>query len=449
MSDEISKDKNILKSFARYVSLNVIAMLGLSLYILADTFFISFGMGATGLAALNIALPVYSLMYGLGLMFGMGGATLFAKYKAKGEAASANAVFTHVFFITLAIGVLLSAIGFVFCGEISALLGANDETFEYTSIYIKTVVSFAPFFIINNALMPFLRNDGAPRLSMAGMLAGSLSNILLDYIFIFPLKLGMLGAAIATCFAPAIGIFIMSFHFIKKKNSFKIIKCKLDFKKIFAIVKIGVPNFITEISGGIVIFAFNLVILTISGNVGVAAYGVVANIALVIISLLIGISQGAQPLMTENFALGKKRELGALFISSVITTFAFSVAIYLVLFFGAKGISDIFNYERNLNLTALAVEGMRLYSIGYFLAGLNIIIGAYFAAVFKAAQAFTITFLRGLGFILPLIFLLGKTGGMTGVWLAFPAAEALTFIVTLIFVLVYRKNSYKIENSPN
>jgi len=185
MSDEISKDKNILKSFARYVSLNVIAMLGLSLYILADTFFISFGMGATGLAALNIALPVYSLMYGLGLMFGMGGATLFAKYKAKGEAASANAVFTHVFFITLAIGVLLSAIGFVFCGEISALLGANDETFEYTSIYIKTVVSFAPFFIINNALMPFLRNDGAPRLSMAGMLAGSLSNILLDYILFF------------------------------------------------------------------------------------------------------------------------------------------------------------------------------------------------------------------------------------------------------------------------
>lgn len=167
-------EKNIvLKSFVKYVTLNVMGMIGLSCYILADTYFVSKGMGTDGLTALNLAIPLYTFINGTGLMIGIGGGARYALLKAKGENDKADSIFTYSIEIGILIGLVFLTVGIFLGDKISYLLGADNVTFKMTSIYLKTIMTFAPFFILNNIFLAFVRNDGDPKLSMTGMLLGS------------------------------------------------------------------------------------------------------------------------------------------------------------------------------------------------------------------------------------------------------------------------------------
>lgn len=174
------ENKLLLKEFLRYSSLNVLGMIGLSCYILADTYFVSVGLGANGLAALNIAIPVYSFIHGSGLMLGMGGATKYTILKSKNEHKSSNIVFTSTICIALAVSIVFVFMGLFLSKAITSVLGADDVIFIMTSTYLKVILLFAPAFIINDIMICFVRNDGNPKLSMLAMLGGSLSNVLLD-----------------------------------------------------------------------------------------------------------------------------------------------------------------------------------------------------------------------------------------------------------------------------
>ena len=214
------EQRQYLRDFIRYASLNVLGMVALSCYILADTFFVSQGLGANGLAALNLAIPVYNFIHGSGLMLGMGGAIKYSVYRSQGNFRKTDAVFTNT--VTLALGFALCFVcaGLFLSGQIAALLGADAEVFSMTNTYLKVLLLFSPAFLMNDVLICFVRNDGAPRLSMMGMIVGSLSNVVLDYVFIFPFGMGIFGAVLATGLAPVISICVMSAHFIKKRNQF-------------------------------------------------------------------------------------------------------------------------------------------------------------------------------------------------------------------------------------
>ena len=172
------------QAFGKYASLNILGQVGISCYILADTFFVSRGTGATGLAALNIALPLYNLMNGIGLMIGVGSATHFTICRAQNQQEEADRAFTHAVGLGLVMGLLFLLLGVFAAGPLSHLLGADAETFPLTSVYLRTLLCFGPFFIMNNVLLAFVRNDGGPGRAMCGMVVGSLSNVVMDYIFI-------------------------------------------------------------------------------------------------------------------------------------------------------------------------------------------------------------------------------------------------------------------------
>lgn len=216
---QIVREKNILSRFIQYVSKNVIGMIGLSCYILADTFFIARGLGENGLTALNLVIPIYSFMNGLGLMIGMGGATRYTILKTNEKKEQMSAVFTQAVVFAFGVSLLFMIMGIVGSNQISRWLGADDSIYKITTIYLRTLLCFAPLFFLNNVMICFVRNDGNPSLSMAAMLIGSISNIWLDYLFVFPCKLGMFGAALATGTAPIISLCILSFHKIQKKKS--------------------------------------------------------------------------------------------------------------------------------------------------------------------------------------------------------------------------------------
>lgn len=428
--------KNIthLREFAKYTSLNVLGMVGLSCYILADTFFVAQGMGANGLAALNLAIPVFSLIQGVGLMLGMGGATQYAILKSQNNHAKANRAFNNAVRIALFCAALLFAAGVFLSGTITAALGADRAVFEMCQTYLRILLLFSPMFIANNVVMCFVRNDGAPQLAMLAMVAGSLSNIVLDYIFIFPLGMGIFGAVLATGCAPVISLLTLSRFFIQGKNGFRPEQSRLHPQLLRNILSCGAPYCISELASGVVMIAFNFLAMRLSGNIGVAAYGVIANISIVVISIFTGVAQGIQPILSRLYGTGDRKALGLTLRYALTAVAALSACVYALVFFGAEPIAAAFNSARDPQMQGIATAGLKIYFTSCVFAGFNIIVSAYFAATEYARPAYFISLLRGFIIVLPTVFLLSTLWGMTGVWCALPVAEA---VVSLIALALY------------
>lgn len=428
------------KTFLRYVSANIMGMIGLSCYILADTFFVAKGMGANGLTALNLAIPIYSFIHATGLMIGIGGAARYSICKAKNENAKADIVFTNSIRIGIVMGILFLLTGLFGSEVITRLLGSDKSTFAMTNEYLKTILCFAPFFILNNIYLAFVRNDGNPKLPMAGMLIGSFSNVVLDYIFIFPLQWGMFGAAFATGLAPVISIGILSIHGIKKKNQFHFHKSAFRISQIANVCSLGISSFIAEIASGIILIVFNLLILRIAGNLGVAAYGIVANLALVAVSIYTGIAQGTQPLFSKSFGRGNQKEISGIFNLGIITSLIISVLLYLLIAVLKTPLVGVFNSENIEMLSKIASGGLVIYFTGFFFAGINIIVASMLSSINEPKAAFIISILRSGGIIIPLALILANLAGMTGVWMSFPLSELITSLLAWRFARKALKN---------
>ena len=418
------KSHSLFLTFSRYVSLNVAGMLALSCYILADTFFIANRLGPNGLTALNLAIPVYSLIHGTGLMIGMGGGTLFSIRRSSGDTAGSSCAFTCALRLGAGAALLYLLTG-IFAGDmLTGLLGADASVYAITQIYLKILLCFAPAFLLNNIMLCFIRNDGEPALSMAAMVTGSLSNIVLDYIFMYPFGLGMAGAAVATGLAPLISLCVLSLHVLRRRSSLSL--CKTPFLNRYygRILSLGLSSLITETASGIVIIAFNLIILSLSGNTGVAAYGIIANLSLVVTSIFTGIAQGLQPLVSYAHGSGNSCEIRTLRRMALISSEATAATIYLLLYLFHSEIIHIFTSDSSLY--AIAKPGIFLYFTGFLFAGANLINAALYSATNHPAPAFIISISRGFIILLPCVFVLSRLLGMTGVWLAFPVTELLT-----------------------
>ncbi|WP_353106676.1 MATE family efflux transporter [Acetoanaerobium noterae] len=433
-TDIALKDKSILKNFTKYSLSNVLGMVGLSCYILADTFFIANGVGADGLAALNLAIPIYSFIHGCALMLGIGGVTKYSIYKSQNSEHKANSIFTNTIYLALLISLLFMALGYFYSEGIAYILGADSKIFAMTNTYLKVMLLFTPLFIVNEILICFVRNDSKPRLSMTAMLVGSLSNIILDYIFIFEFKMGMLGAVLATGVSPIISMIVISVHFIKKNNSFYLVKVKLKLSKIKTIFSLGLPSLITELSAGVVMIVFNLIILRLEGNTGVAAYGVIANIALVVNAMFVGIAQGIQPLVTKAYGKGEKEVINKTLKYALITMIGLAAIIYITTATFADSITLMFNSDGNQKLQEIAITGLRLYFTSGIFAGFNIIISMYFTSTENPAPAQLISLIRGFFLIIPLAFILSRAFGIIGVWITFPLTEAMVAITVALFL---------------
>ncbi len=425
----------MLREYVKYTSLNVLGMLGLSCYILADTYFVAKGLGSSGLAALNLAIPVYSFIHGIGLMLGMGGATWFSIFKSQGAKRRKDQVFSYTVVLSCCFALLFVLAGFTASRGLTALLGADKVVFEMTQTYVKVLLLFSPAFLANDLLLCFVRNDGAPQLAMAAMLGGSFSNIILDYVFIFLFQMGIFGAVFATGLAPIISLAVLSLFFGRHKNSFHLLKStsvekfKMQWHMAAQILAGGIPSLVAELSSGIVIIVFNVIILSLLGNTGVAAYGVVANLSLVVISVFTGIAQGIQPIISKYYGMGEPKKRQTIFRYAVFTVAAVSILIYLGMSVGAEQVTAIFNSEGDQELQAIAVNGIRLYFTGVAFAGFNIVSAIYFTSTDQAKPANLISLLRGFVLIIPLAFLMSRLFGMIGLWLTFPLTELLVAII--------------------
>ena len=415
-----------MNEFARYVTLSILGQLGISCYIIADTFFISKGLGANGLTALNLAIPIYNFIFGCGLMLGVGGATKFSILKGMKHTKETDVIYSNTVILTVIFSVVFVLTGLFGAGKLAVLLGADKVTYEMTTTYLRWILIFAPAFMLNEVLHCFVRNDDAPNLVMFATLAGSFANIVFDYIFIFPMNMGILGAVLATGSAPIFSILIMLPHWLKKKNTFHFVKTGILWKNVSQITSLGFPSLLAQLSGGIVMIIFNMLILKLEGNVGVAAYGVVANISIVVTALYTGLAQGMQPLLSIYYGQNHPLQIRKIMCYGQIVMLVLSAAMYGGLFVFAPQVTAVFNSEGNEVLQKIAEVGLKLYFISNIFLGFNTVVATFFTSVEKALPAHILSLLRGFVLIIPLAFVMSAFWEMNGIWLCFPVTEAVT-----------------------
>lgn len=427
------------KEFVKYSALNVLGMLGLSCYILADTFFVAKGLLADGLAALNLAIPVYSFIHGTGLMLGMGGATRYSVLKSQRRDGEADKIFTNVLLLSAGFAVLFVLTGVFLSEPLTAALGANAGIFEMTNIYLRVLLLFSPAFLLSDVLICFVRNDGNPKLAMTGMLCGSFFNIIMDYVLIFPMRMGIFGAVLATGVSPVVSIAFLSRHLICRKKRFHAVRTGPSLRTAGTIFALGLPSLITELASGVVMIVFNAILLRLQGNTGVAAYGVIANLALVLTAVYTGIAQGIQPLLSTAHGRGDTQRSKRLLRYAIVAMAGLSAAVYLCIFCFADPIVRIFNSGNNTQLQSLAVTGMKIYFSGGIFAGFNIILSVFFTSAEKAVPAHILSLLRGFAIIIATALLLAQLFGLCGVWISFPVTEILSAILGLLLYLRMEK----------
>ena len=408
-------------------------MTGVSLYILADTFFISVVGGADGICALNLILPLYCAVFALAAMIGTGAATRYAIIKASGGE-DANRYFSNAVFFSIIVSLPFVLCGVIIPDKILILLGADAAILEVGVTYLRTAMCFAPFFILNNTISSFVRNDGAPKIAMAATLISSLFNIVFDYVFMFPMGLGMFGAALATGISPIVSISICMTHYFSKKNTIKFEWKLPSFRRLYLSCILGISGFIGEVASGVTGLVFNFILLSVAGNVGVAAYGIIANISIVCVAMFNGIAQGLQPMASEAEGRGERDTKRRVLRHSLLIGIVVAVLIVGVCCVFASPIVEIFNSEGSAELQTYGTVGLQIYSVGFLFACINIIIAGFFGAVDKPRECAILSIIRGVFAIVFFAILLSSFMGIIGVWLAFVASEALTLVISLVML---------------
>ncbi|MEG1613742.1 MAG: MATE family efflux transporter [Clostridia bacterium] len=436
---------NLNQIFFKYVLSSVLAMMGMSLYIVVDTFFISRSVGTIGITAGNIVMPMFNMVFGCARLFEIGAGTFFAFYKAQGDIKKSRTYFTIASIALGILSIIIMIVGIFFSKEVAYLLGADDSTVTYVTDYLKPIMLFAPSFMFSSMLYSMVRNDNAPTLAMAAMVACTALNIILDYVFMFPLKMGMFGASLATCLASTAGCLVSAIHMFSKNNNIKLTRIKIDFRELISMCKLGFPTFILEICGGIVVFITNKVLRDIGGNIAVATYGILMAFCYLTVSIFQGIGQGVQPLFSENTAVGDFARVKKTIKLTIISTLMIGGIATLITQISPSMIIGFFNSENSESLSQIAPNAIRIYSIGLIFIGINIVTSNFYTASGKAKQAFVISLLRSLIFVVPALYILSAVIGLNGVWLAVPTAEILTAVISICLLV----NTLKHFNKNN
>ena len=349
------------QQFYKFVIPSIGAMVVTGLYFVVDGIFVGRGVGADGLAAVNLALPFVSLLTAVTMMITMGGATLTSICFGKGEKEKANNHFNFSMLLIVFFALFLSVSSLLFSDQIASALGATDTLLENTSNYIKYYVSFGVFFSGSMALSAFIRNDGNPKLAFWGMIVGAVSNIFLDWLFIFPLNLGVTGAAIASGLGQVFACLTLSLHFVNKKGVLKIAKPIKQKGIIREITNVGLPEFITQMSQPISILAYNTLVLKFYGEIGVSAFAVISYILVVVIGVFIGLAQGIQPLISQSFGEENTEKQNFFLKKGLTLNVALSISVYLIMVVFGKNIISVFSADPaliNIAYSCIIVYGL-------------------------------------------------------------------------------------------
>ena len=417
----------MIKEFFKYALPSAVAMFVSSLYTIIDGIFVWQGVGDSALAAVNIVMPFTIMLFGIATMFAVGGGDLVSKNIGSNNKDKALKIFRQVFKFLLILSICISLISIVFSKGIVKILGATDNLVPLASTYLKYYSLFCIPNLIGIALNSFVRNDGRPKLAMISTLSGAVTNIVLDYIFIFPLSLGIKGAAIATGLGQIVTIAILIPHFISNKGILKFGNVRLEKETIKEFINIGFPSFFAEVSFSIIIFFMNLALVNYGGETSLSSFAIINYITTNIYMVLLGLSLGVQPLLSYNYGAKKSDKMLKFYSLTLKAAVIVNIVFISICFIFGKGMISIFTSDATI--ANISYIGLNLINIGFVMVGFNLTSTVYYQAINMPKISNIFCLCRSI-ILLPLIlFILSKLLGINGIWISLLVSELLTFII--------------------
>ena len=436
-------DRFTYSKLLRFTVPSIVMMIFTSIYSVVDGFFVSNFVGTTPFAAVNILWPFIMICAAVGFMLGTGGSALVAKTLGEGKPDEANRIFSMLVYASLVLGVIIAVLAVVFLRPISILLGAEGELLENCILYGRILLPALPFFILQNEFQSFLVTAEKPGFGLAITVAAGLTNVALDALFVAVFRWGLAGAAAATAASQLVGGLIPLFYFLlPNKCSLHLVKTGFLPTAFRHTCLNGSSELVTNISMSLVSMLYNLQLIKLAGENGVAAYGVVMYVSFMFIAVFLGYSIGCAPVISFHYGADHQDELKGLFRKSLVLMTAFSVMLTVLAEVLARPFSVLFvGYDPAL--LEMTVQAFALYSLSYLLTGFNIFGSAFFTALNDGLTSATVSFLRTLVFqtaaVLLFPLLLPSHLKLDGIWLSIVVAEALSLAVTLFFILKKRR----------
>lgn len=433
----------MLKEFFKYAIPSALAMFISSLYTVIDGIFVGQGVGDMALAAVNIVLPFTVMLFGLASMFAIGGGSQVSKYIGAGENDKAVNIFRQVFKFLLILSAIISLICVIFTKQIVAILGATEALSDLAVDYLRFYAIFCIPNLIGIVLSSFVRNDGRPKLAMLSTILGALTNIVLDYLFIFEYGLGIKGAAIATGLGQIITVVVLVPHFIQKKGCLSFGNVKLNFKELKNFSKIGFPSFFAQASYSIIVLIHNVMLVRFMGEAGISAYSIINYITTNTYMVLYGLTLGAQPLISYNYGRKDgKRMLGFYKLTCRAATIVSLAFVFISFILGPKLIG-IFTSDPYIG--GIAYLALRIASLSYFAVGINLNTLVYFQALEKPKYSNLICIFRSIIFLPIALLILCVAFGGNGIWAGTILSEALTLITIRIMANIKKSTKEALE----
>lgn len=423
----------VKKLYLRFLIPSLGSAMVMSIYTLTDAIVIGQGVGADALAALSITTPLLCVLMAMGILFGVGGSVQMSMQRGARNEEKANRFFT---LSLAALAIVALTLWIVYGFGISGLLramGANDTLFPYAMTYMKYINLFLPVAVFSNYIAIFVRADGDPNRAMAGVLLGGAVNIVLDIVLVFPVHMGIGGAALASMIGMVIQVLVGGSHFFSAKNGLHLIKLKHVWFSVKRIISTGIPSFFNEFANGFIVLLFNVQILKYCGESALSVYSVISNCVILFNSLFTGVGQSIQPVIATNYGAGKWERIGKVKNMAFLTIFVMGAMFSASGILFPTGVCRVF-MRMNAEMTAIARVGVRMYFVAFLPMALNLLTSYYLQSVQQVKQSLTISLLRnillsGIAILLfPLVF------GGNSLWMVMPTVELVVLVLSIAFL---------------
>lgn len=403
------------------------------LYNVMDGIFVGQGVGSAALGAVNIGVPFITFAVAIVAMFPMGGATIIAIRMGRDDKDGANNAFMTALTLTVLTAVILTVVGTIFSQHIVDLSGARklgEEMRRMSADYLFYYSAFSLPMLMSNCLSVFVRNDGSPTLSFVGMCAGAVSNIFLDWLFIFPLQMGVIGAAVASGLGQIVSLLVLLSHFIRKHGNLRIRRFTIQPVLIKKICKRGAPEAVTQLTTPVTALCYNLVLAGLVGDIGVSTYSVLSFIYSLANAVLSGVAQGLQPLWGNSYGKQDTKEINDYFRFGMAINLVLSVLVSAGLILFDEPAIRIFSQD--MELINAASKALPVFSLSFIPMALNLVYTSLLYSTKRTKQSDIIAICRGIVIKAIAIFCIPVIFGSKTIWATPLVAEVITFAIAVI-----------------
>ncbi len=429
------------KKLIKFTIPTIIMMIFTSIYGVVDGIFVSNCVGSDAFASVNLIMPILMIFGTVGFMFGTGGSALVSKTIGEGKREKAREYFSMLIYLLIIIGLVFTVMGIVLIKPASVLLGADDAMLENCMIYGKVILIFLVAFILQNAFQSFLIVAEKPTFGLVISVITGVMNMGLDWLFMYVLKMGVLGAGLATGMSQLIGGIVPLVFFMRNNGTvLRLTKAKFDGKAIWQACTNGSSEMLTNLSMSLVNMLYNMQLMKYAGSDGVVAYGIIMYVGFLFIGTYLGYSIGTAPIVGFHYGAENTDELKSLLKKSLKLIGISAVIMTGLAEISAKLLASIF-VSYSPELLEMSTRAIRLFAISYLISGFNIFASSFFTALNNGAVSALISFSRTLLFQVIAILVLPMILGLDGIWLAIVFAEIFALLVS-VFCLVWNNKKY-------